>query len=173
MGGPGSYTWIDLDSLSIPPRSTICLEIRFSTSPDKGYINLNRFLKKTNMTIPSYTEQSHDGRPRFDKFIRYFIDFQNRITKENNFQNVRALDRKILLEHYGYLSHQCINWVRIWIRFDISIFSFIMSTTRITRGLGTSLYLNISTNQEPDGFLLLPARARNMTSIRGALAICE
>ena len=106
--------WFSIDT-SCPPRSTICLE------------------KKTR-TTPSYTEQFQDGRPRFDKCIRYFIDLQNCITTEKNFQNVRALDRKILhysrFEAYGilfYLSHQCISWVRIWIRFDMSIFSFIMS----------------------------------------------
>ena len=151
-GGPGSYTWIDLDS-----RSTICLEIRFSTSPDKCCINLDRFLqKKQTQTIPSYTEQFHDGRPRFDKCIRYFIDLQNCIATEKNFRNVQALDRKILyysrFEAYGilfYLSHQCISWVRIWIRLDISIFSFI----------------SFSFNQEPEGFLLLPARLARLATI--------
>ena len=146
------------DSLSIPPQSTICLEIRSSTCLDK--------------TTPSYTKQFQDGRPRFDKCIRYFVDLQNYITKKyffkknnflrTNFQNLRALDRKIL--HYSrfeayeilfYLSHQCLSSVRILIRFDISIFSFITSTTQVTRGLGTSLWLNISTNQQPEGFLLL------------------
>ena len=43
----------------------------------------------------------------FDKCIRYFIDFQNCITTEKNFQNVQALDRKILyysrFEAYIYL----------------------------------------------------------------------
>ena len=159
MGGPGSYTWIDLDSLSIPPRSTICLEIRFCTCPDKCCINLDRFLKKKKI-IPSYTEQFHDGRPRFNKCIRYFIDLQSCITTEKNSQNVRALDRKILhynrFEAYGilfYLSHQCISWVRIWIQFDISIFSFIMSTTRVTQGLGTSLLVAIASPTFPNNAL--------------------
>ena len=126
--------WFVIDT-SCPPRSTICLEIRFSTCRDKCCINLNIFLKKKKQTTPSYTKLFQDGRPKFDKCIRYFIDLQNCITTEKNFQNVRALDRKILhynrFEAYGilfYLSHQCISWVRIWIRFGISIFSFIMST---------------------------------------------
>ena len=136
--------WFSIDTSSI---DYICLEIRFPTCPDKCCINLDRFLlKKKPGLLQAILNNSKYGRPRFDKCIRYFIDLQNCIATEKNFQNVGALDRKILyysrFEAYGilfYLSHQCINWVRIWIRFEISIFSFIMSTTQVTRGLGTSL----------------------------------
>ena len=160
-GGSGvvylNWSWFSIDTSSINYLSgNSFLYLSRQVLYKSGQI----FSKKQQQTIPSYTEQFHDGGPRFDKCIRYFIDLLNCVTTEINFQNVRALVRKILhysrFEAYGilfYLSHQCISWVRIWIQFDISIFSFIMSTTRVTQGLGTSLLVAIASPTFPNNAL--------------------